>query len=80
MDKIEKALHKLSIKEQGAVKKILKQILIKNFLGLEIKKLKGVNNLYRVRKGKLRIIFQQKKKTLLILAIERRTDKTYNKF
>ncbi len=41
MDKLSKALGRLSLKERSQVKDILKQLKIKNFLGLNIKKLKG---------------------------------------
>ena len=77
MDKIEKALRKLSPKEQKILRLILLDILKRNFLGLDVKKLKGRENVYRVRKGAMRIIFQIKGDQILLLTLERRSDTTY---
>ena len=79
MDRLKKALLKLSTGEKRAIKNIL--LKIKNgFLNdLDIKKLRNCNNIYRVRKGKLRIIFKkQENGDFFVLAIERRSDNTYN--
>ena len=78
MDKIEKALLKLSEKERAWVKGILFQIQSKNQAGLDIKKLKGRHDIFRVRKGDIRILYQIKNGKTFILAIERRNEKTYN--
>jgi len=77
MDKLSKALGRLSVKERRQVKGILLQLTIKNFLGLNIKKLKRRDDIYRVRKGDLRIIYRIVKKKIFILTIERRSEKTY---
>jgi mRNA-degrading endonuclease RelE of RelBE toxin-antitoxin system len=78
MDKIQKALKKLTIAERKQVKIILQQLLGSNFRNLDIKKLKGRKDIYRVRKGQLRIIFRiDRGKNIFILSIERRNDKTY---
>lgn len=78
MDKIRKAISKLSPEEQAIVKSLLNKILQADFKDLELKKLKGYDNLFRVRKGKIRIIFNQEKDGIKILAVERRSDHTYN--
>ena len=79
MDKITKALKKLSNKEKIALKVILLKTKQKNLNGLDIKKLKGYNNIFRARKRKLRIIFKTNDNDIIsIIAIERKTDKTYN--
>jgi len=81
MDKISKVLDKLSAKEKEAIKKILLKIKGNLFFGLDLKKLKNKDDIFRVRKGKIRIIFKiESNKQINILAIERRSDKTYNKF
>jgi len=81
MDKISKVLEKLSIKEKDIIKNVLLKVK-NNFLsGLDLKKLKNKADIFRVRKGKIRIIFKiEKDKQVSILAIERRSDKTYNNF
>jgi len=79
MDKIEKALNKLSSGERKKLKKILIQIDRKDFQNLDLKKLKGRNDVFRVRKSNIRIIFYKTDNSIKILSIERRSSKTYNK-
>ncbi len=79
MDKIEKALDKLNSREKRKVKEILLQIDKSNLNNLDTKKLKGRNNVFRVRKGDLRIIFCKINNSIKILTIERRGSNTYKK-
>jgi mRNA-degrading endonuclease RelE of RelBE toxin-antitoxin system len=78
MDKIQKALAKLSDKEKGWVKDVLKKLSSNEIDSLDVKKLKGREDIYRVRKGKIRIIFRLQENTFFVLAIERRSDNTYD--
>ncbi len=80
MDKLTKALNRLSKKEKTQIKQLLHQLAGKNFVGLNIKKLKGRQDIFRVRKGDLRIIYRIKEEKIFILAIEKRSEKTYRKF
>lgn len=81
MDKITKALQNLSSKERKIIKSILLKIKSSSLSGFDLKKLKNCDDIFRIRKGKLRIIFKkQDDGRYFILAIERRTDKTYNNF
>jgi len=77
MDKINKALRKLTERERITVKSILENIKKEKFKNLNIEKLKGHDDIFRVRKGKIRIIFRRTKEIFLILSVERITDKTY---
>ena len=77
MDKIEKALARLSEKERFWVKDILTRLQHGDLKGLDIKKLKGREDIFRTRKGDIRIIYQLKEKKIFMLAIERRNEKTY---
>ncbi len=77
MDKIKKVLGKLTGKEKEKVKQILQEIEKGNFTNLDIKKLKTRQDVFRVRKGSLRIIYRKEKGRVFILTIERRSDKTY---
>ena len=79
MDKIKKALSKLSLKEKQKVKKILSQIGKGSFQGLNLKKLKGRIDIFRVRQSSIRIIFSKKDDSIKILTIERRGSKTYKR-
>lgn len=77
VDKIVKVLNKLSDKERQKVKEILIKIKANNYSQLDLKKLKGRDDVYRVRKGKLRIIFLNQDGNIKILVIERRSEITY---
>lgn len=82
MDKIEKALKKLSDKEKKQFKQLLLLIQSSKLANLDIKKLVGHDDIYRVRKGNFRVIFRMNEKTntIKILALERRSDRTYSKY
>lgn len=81
MDKIEKALRRLSAKERGVVKEILGRVQASDFRGLQVKKLRGHNDVFRIRKGDIRIIYRTRDDGgVSVLAIERRSEKTYKRF
>ena len=78
MDRIEKALRALSDKEKTALRSILARILARDFLGLEVRKLRGYDAIYRVRKGRMRMLYRiERDGAVRILAVERRSDTTY---
>ena len=77
MDKIDKALKLLNQKERKVIKEILAQLEAGSFENLDIQKLKERSDIFRVRKGKLRIIYRLNNKQFNILSIERRSDNTY---
>ena len=77
MDRIEKTLKKLGGREREKIKAILIQLRSQNFKGLDMKKLKGRDDIFRVRKGDIRIIYRVADKDIFVLAIERRNDRTY---
>ncbi len=77
MDKIQKALNKLTEKERQEIKKILIRINSGKLDNLDIKKLKGRSDIFQVRKGGLRIIYLIKDRNISVLAIERRNETTY---
>jgi mRNA-degrading endonuclease RelE of RelBE toxin-antitoxin system len=80
MDKIAKLLKKLSAKERHHLEEILALLLSGDTTSLDIKKLKGVDDVYRVRVSTLRIIFQKQKKEIRILEVGRRNKNTYEKY
>ncbi|MBI3638179.1 type II toxin-antitoxin system RelE/ParE family toxin [Candidatus Wolfebacteria bacterium] len=77
MDKIKKALRRLTPKERERVKEILKQLNSRHTENLDIKKLKGRDDIFRARKGNIRIIYRVDEGKIFILAVERRSEKTY---
>ncbi|TSC89774.1 MAG: hypothetical protein G01um10143_264 [Parcubacteria group bacterium Gr01-1014_3] len=80
MDQFEKAFKKLSVKEQKQIEEILARLEAGLFKNLNIKKLKGSDNIYRVRKGDIRVIYQTKNDKVFLLKIDRRSEKTYRDF
>lgn len=81
MDRITKALKKLSSHEREIIKDILLKIRNGSLSGLDLKKLKNRNDIFRIRKGKMRIIFKkQDDNQYFILTIERRSDRTYDNY
>jgi len=77
MDKIEKALKKLSAKERLQIKHIFTKLNSGKFEGLNIKKLKGREDVFRVKRGDLRIIYRVGGRDIFILSIDRRREDTY---
>lgn len=79
MDKIDKALSKLTFKERGKLKKMLLQINKGNFYSLDLKKLKSRKDIFRVCSCNMRIIFSKTDDFIKVLTVEHRGSKTYNK-
>lgn len=78
MKDLDKELKKFSPKERAEIKRLTKRILGRNFVGLNCKKLKGLKNLFRVRRGSIRILFElNDNKEPTVFAIERRREDTY---
>ena len=76
-DKIDKALEKLSKKEKAKLKELLFNLEKGALSNIDIKKLKGRDDIFRVRKGGIRIIFRKIDDKIKILSLECRSDKTY---
>ncbi len=78
MDRIRKALEKLSKKEIKRVKDGLQKLKKRPWPeNLDIKKLKGREDIFRLRKGSIRIIFRVSNNKVFLLKIERRNSDTY---
>jgi len=77
MDAIEKALKKLTVRERVWVKDILGKLALDKMQGLDVKKLQGRDDIFRVRKGNIRIVYRKNMGTISILLIERRSEQTY---
>lgn len=79
MNKSDKFLKKCTSKERTQLIEILTSISKGDLSGLDIKKLKGYDNYFRVRKGSIRIIFHLDINGIpMIQTIERRNDTTYD--
>lgn len=80
MDQNQKILKRLSSKEFVTVETILQKILFRDTANLDIKKLSGYKDIYRVRTGSIRIIFLDTGNYTEVLEISRRNEKTYRDF
>ncbi len=77
MNKIDKFLKKLILEDRVFILKILHQVRSGEYDGLNVKKLKGFGNAYRVRVGRIRIIFTRVGDEITIDNVEFRNDNTY---
>ena len=77
MDKVDKALNKLVPKEKERIKNIIKALQSGRFDNLDIKKLKGREDIFRIRSGNLRIIYQIRDGKVFILKLGYKKENTY---
>lgn len=77
MASLKKLLSKFTKEEQKTIESLIKSIISLNWRNLDIKKLKGHQNIFKIRKNDIRIIFSKEKKEIFILAIDRRNENTY---
>ncbi len=77
VDRVNKALLRMSVKERLQNLELLERIRRGEIKGLDVKKLKGYDSAYRVRNGAWRIIFRKVEQRVELISIERRSDTTY---
>lgn len=77
MDKIDKFIRKLSQLQRAQVVFIIERIRDSDISGLDVKKLQGRENEFRVRKGEIRIIFKRINTGFCVTDIQWRGSKTY---
>lgn len=78
-NRIDKILLRLSDEERDKLKSLFVRIQNHDFTHLDMRKLKGHENIFRVRLGKMRVIFRvDATEEIYIIAVERRSDTTYN--
>ena len=78
MPSLKKLLSRFNKEERGNIEFLIEKIISLNWQNLDIKKLKGHQNIFRARQGKIRIIFAKDKKEISVIAIERRRENTYS--
>lgn len=77
VDQMKKNLAKFSKKDRKLILEIKRRIIKNDLKGLDVKKLSGRDGGFRVRKGNFRIIYLVHKKGIRFIAIERRSESTY---
>ena len=80
MNKLDKFILKLDQKNRNVAERTIEMIYSGDLSTLDIKKLKGTDNIYRARIGKIRIFFERKGEKNDLLGISRRNDNTYSGF
>ena len=79
MKNIDKFIDKLNSKDKIKVLGIIEQIKKGEISGFNIKKLKGKDNFYRVRKMQFRFIYEvSADNSLHVIDVSRKDDNTYN--
>lgn len=78
MNKIEKFLAKLNFDKREMVRELICKIVSGNLQNLDVKKLKGNEVVFRVRSGRIRILFVKKDIGYGIIDVDNRDDNTYN--
>jgi len=77
LDSIGKFLKRLSPKEREIMEDIIKNILSNTLHNLDIKKLRGEQGLFRVRKGNIRVVFFKERDVTRIVFLGRRNENMY---
>lgn len=77
MPTLKKLLSKFSKGDRVILEHLINRIISLSWGSLDIKKLKGYQDFFRLRKGKLRIIFIKIGKNINIINIEYRKETTY---
>lgn len=78
VDRITKFLKKLNSKELAEVNVCIEHLLVRDYHGYHIRKLKGHDHLYRIRKGRIRIVYYDDGiNEIHILKIAFRDERTY---
>ncbi len=80
MDKAKKFLRKLPFVKQDQINEVVSKIVAGKIKNLDIKKLKGHKNSFRVRVGDIRIVFSQDKEVTQILFIGNRESSKYEPY
>lgn len=81
VDRIDKELRKLDPKRKQAFIELLLKIVSGNLQGLDVVKLKGSRDIFRVRKGSYRVICRKwETGKINIIAFEHRSESTYRWF
>ena len=77
MDKILKFLRRRDNKERLLLITTITLIVNKKTKKLDVKKLKGIRGIFRVRIGDFRILYKKSKPKNIIIKIDKRDDQTY---
>lgn len=78
MDRVTKALRKLTKADRARYERITRDVVEDRLAGYDVVKLVGREDVFRLRKGPMRVIFQRKPdQGNVIVAFGRRSERTY---
>lgn len=77
MHRIDKFLARLDAERRQKVLAVSERIKKGDFEGLDVRKLKGPSVVYRVRVGRVRIVFSMDASGIRIFSIDNRNENTY---
>lgn len=77
MPTLKKLLSRFNKVDRESLEFLIEKIISLDWHDLDIKKLKGYQDVFRLRKGKLRIIFTKNKDIIRIIDMGHRSDNTY---
>ena len=80
MDKVKKAIARLPKEHKAAFDALMLKLWARDLFGLNLIKLKGQKDIFRVKKGRVRVIFRMTNESLEVLEVDLRSEKTYRKF
>ncbi len=80
MEKWKKQLRKIPRKSRDQIFLALTQLLVRDFSTLDRLRLKGFDNIFRIRVGNYRIIYHDDGEKITLKAIPRRDEQTYRDF
>ena len=78
MEKWLKQLQKMPWHDRARVNAALLELFARNFSALDRKKLKGHDQLFRIRVGIYRVIYKDNGKIITVITIPPKGDNTYN--
>jgi mRNA-degrading endonuclease RelE of RelBE toxin-antitoxin system len=79
-DSIAKFLAKLPSAQVELLLSLVRRLTVRDYYGLDVKQLKGQQNMYRLRKGRVRIVFYQDESSFRLVSVSNRDDQTYRDF
>lgn len=77
MPTLKKLLSRFNRVDREVLESLIEKVIFLDWHGLDIKKLQGYQDIFRLRRGKIRVIFAKVGKEVSIINIERRNEKTY---
>ena len=80
MNEVQKVLAKLPKEYKTSFDILMLRLLARDFMGLNIARLKGHKDIYRVKQGRLRVIYRMDGRNLSVLEVGLRSEKTYRNF